>query len=504
MNVTGNVMTLRHFTDFYYLEALRAGISMAKSANPDNLFRRSFEKLEIDVNEAFDALSDTMAIRIWLYLWGAALGEAQYAGENCETEIEELQNFGYSETFDYFPTEYNIEMVKDVFGQYWASGGYGGEAWKSIVEGMELYGKISNAAFIDHAVDLEHNGGCVFDKTHASPFNLNCFSGYSSHNLKRFLDEKFSEDILNSEKYHEVSRKVYNLVTRYSNIVEKITAVEYLQPTLEWLTPFSIEWNSFDNTFTMVEADGGYHCAHCGDKIDCDYCVSINDQMYCDDCTSRCDNCGDAELTCYMEYIDGEHQDWCGGCVQEYKATCEGCNKDFHADNASATEDDYTLCNDCLDEYKCETCDEYHYNLPEHKHEEHDEELTETTQDTPSESGYKTTETSYAVVSKTVKLTNDNTVHMIVYETGNLFVFDLDKYYALSHSTKYDKAKYAIMTPCGLWFKHEAGTFQSAIQTANMAENILDWSTIKTVSDWQNVDNAAIAEIQALTKLEVK
>lgn len=70
--ITGNEMTMAHFHDFYFLEAMQAGLSMAKVTNPEFQFRRSVEKLESDINETFAKLTQTMAFRIYVYLYAAS------------------------------------------------------------------------------------------------------------------------------------------------------------------------------------------------------------------------------------------------------------------------------------------------------------------------------------------------------------------------------------------------------------------------------------------------
>lgn len=387
-NVTGNVMNLNHFVDFYYLEALRANISMAKNANKNFQFRRAVEKLETDVNDAFDALTQTMALRIYVYLWGAALGEVMYAHEYCDEGLAEVtDDWSYRQAFDYFPSEHNVQMVKNAFGQYWQSSGYGGRKWKQIVEGMELYGKISDAAFIDHAVDLEHNGGCVFDKTNEQPFLLNCFAGIAQSTLKAFLDIKFSNDILNNVQGWQfaVSRKVYSLVVRYSNVIEEISAVDFLNPSLEWLTPFTVEWNDFDSEFTMTDAESGRQCNNCGCSISEWEFVWVNDEEYCNECTTTCEHCDETVLSSDTTYIDGENETWCDDCAHTHSVTCEECNKDYNTDNTVYTEDEYTVCEGCA--VQCEHCKEFHYNMEEHVESEHEAEEEEELHPLPFDSG---------------------------------------------------------------------------------------------------------------------
>lgn len=512
-NVTGNVMTMKHFVDFYYLEALRANIMMAKSANKDFQFRRAVEKLESDVENAFNELSQTMALRIYVYLWGAALGEAQYAHENCEYKIEEIDegNFRYRDAFNFFPSEHNVNTVKDVFDQTWASGGYGGNAWLQIVEGMELYGKITDAAFIDHTVDLEHNGGCVFNKTSAEPFLMNCYTNsFNGSDLHSFLDFKFHSNILNDRKYrvYEVSRKVYSLVVRYSNIIERINAVDFLTPTLEWLSPFTVEWNDFEAEFTWVIAEGAMeHCESCGDSIHEDESYYVNDMTLCNDCVETCEKCGEVVHKNDTTYVDGECETWCDECAAEYSVTCESCNKEYDAEYTVCTEDDYTVCKYCAE--KCEECGEYHYNMEEHVKEEHEEGeshplpfdsdgVLEIVDDFEWMSPYTLAieEVQISQYEKPVKM-------FVRRVTGTaLRIVNIGTYKHLNHEkpAKYELEKYVILTPCGLWFAAKDATLENSVKVAQESSKILDWSQITTTDAWMKVSDAKQNAIRNLIK----
>jgi tetratricopeptide (TPR) repeat protein len=513
-NVTGNVMTMKHFVDFYYLEALRANIAMAKYANKDFQFRRAVEKLESDVETAFNSLTQTMALRIYVYLWGAALGEAQYAHENCEYKIEEIDegNFAYRHAFNFCPSEHNVNMVKDVFGQNWSSGGYGGDAWYQIVEGMELYGKITDAAFIDHTVDLEHNGGCVFNKTGASPFNMNCYTNdFDGSDLHYFLDVKFHNDILNDTNHrrYEVSRKVYSLVVRYSNIIENIKAVDFLVPSLEWLSPFTVEWNDFEAEFTWVEAEGRrMSCEKCGCTMSEYEENYVNDMSVCNDCVTTCENCHETVLNDDSQYVDGEHETWCDDCASNHMATCDGCNKEYHTDHTVHTEDGYDFCENCAE--TCEECGEIHYNMKEHMAEEHETEEGET-HPLPFDSDgvFQIVETwdwmdGYTLQIENVSISNhEKSVRMFVRRIPGtaLRIINIGTYKHLNGEkvTKEELDKYVVLTPCGLWFtKSSDPSLETVVGIAKKSAEIIDWSQITTTDEWMKVSDAKQQAIRAL------
>lgn len=491
MNVTGNVMTMKHFVDFYYLEALRAGILMAKSAKPEFQFRRAVEKLEKDVNEAFDTLSKTMALRIYVYLWGASLGEAMYASEQCEEAIEELEAFGYTRTFRYFPTEHNVNTVKHIFRQDGWDGSYGGRAWLEIVEGMELYGKITDAAFIDHCVDLEHNGGCVFNKTGEHPFLLNCNTiDFNGRSLHRFLNYKFSDDILCGTYSYDVSRKVYNLVVRYSNIIDTISAVDCLTIGIEWLSPYTVEWNENIIEFSLTECNNGVHCNSCGDTVSEDDAFFVNDEYLCSDCTETCEHCNAVVHKNDASYIDGEDETWCDECKDEFMVTCEECNKDFHLDNTGMTDDDVSLCNECMEDAKCEICDKHYYNMQEHDAEEHPE--TET---------LPTKEENITTKIVPFALWKEEPVKTKVYSLKDspLKVINLKEYRKKKNQTTF--INYVIVIPCGLWMPvHKNNSLSWTLETAKKISNMVQWETIKDPSDWMMIPDSKKYEVLKATR----
>ena len=262
---TGNVMTLAHFYDFYYLEAMSAGISMAISSNKDLAYKHSVVRLENDVKEALAELTKQMAFRIYVYLWAASLGEARYAkGMNLKQYFNILngmsRSMAYSKALNTFPSDENVKNLKSVFAQNWG-GAYGGKAWLSIVEAMEMYGKVSDATFIDHSIDLEHNGGNVFTKS--ANFGLDC-SAYNASFIRRFLDAKFAHNILEHmpKLYGEnikVTLKTKTLFQRYINVmtvpgtasyIKMLYVINDMDAENVWLKDYSVNWGTDELGYT--------------------------------------------------------------------------------------------------------------------------------------------------------------------------------------------------------------------------------------------------------------
>jgi hypothetical protein len=543
--VNGNTMNLKHLQDFYFLEAMSAGIASAKSSHPEFSFRRSVERLETDIEVAMSEISHNIALRLYAYLWMTLLGEARHADSMCKDYIKQLRNADrntvYCKSLDFFPNDHNTEIITHIYTQKWSSGSFGGQAWLDIAEGMKMYGKVSHATFIDHAVDLEHNGGTVFSKG-GSYVNLD--TSYAGQ-LKDFLGYKFEKDILNDKPYWTnnlaVTRRVYALLVRYNNVIAEIQAVNYTQPRLEKLTHFEIEWEY--NELELVEGRNevtrryDMHCEKCGAyKVNSSNHEHINGMCVCDRCYNRrnerreelnyCENCG-RNTRHDVIWIDGESENWCSTCVENYSTQCENCHYDKHVNNTVYSEDYITLCDDCAKEHTCELCNEVHYNdMDEHDAENHYEPailnddaegVFETEQDfswipetVKTEVGYQwagsrlwhTCEAvnaqaqakifedmgakTYIKTTKTFTPCNKRQQTEVIYDSGKgLFVYQLEN------------GKHVIMTPCMLYAKNTSkGTLNENLDIMYKMLEVIDWTKIETTKDWQSLPSETIRQIK--------
>lgn len=75
-----------------------------------------------------------------------------------------------------------LQMAVRIFGNYNWGGGYGGPAWASVAQCAldRALNKFDKIGFIDHAFDLKHNGGPIFDKN----------KSVDQSNINQFLDAK--------------------------------------------------------------------------------------------------------------------------------------------------------------------------------------------------------------------------------------------------------------------------------------------------------------------------
>jgi hypothetical protein len=244
-------MKLEHFHDFYFLQALQEGIRTAVAANPEKAFSKAVEKLTEDVSDFIAELFPNLALRSFVYLYAACLGEARHSRESIAEslwipETQSMHRAGlYRVATDYRPNKNNLDVLVKVFDQPWSSG-FGGKAWKNIADSLVMYFSHPPAAFIDHIIDLEHNGGCVFNKTDARD-TLHFEAEYEG-NFKMFLDYKFRYDILAQEPdgiYGNllVTRKTRKLLTRYEIIFNK-KPITWVTGGLETLDDYLVEWGN--------------------------------------------------------------------------------------------------------------------------------------------------------------------------------------------------------------------------------------------------------------------
>lgn len=251
-------MNLQHFHDFYFLQALQAAIRTECASNPDKAFSKAVEKLSDDVNEAMDEMFPNLALRCFVYLYAACLGEARHSRESLAANVWVPETLSmhraglYRVATNYRPTAHNLNVLVEVFNQPWSSG-FGGKAWKNIAESLVMYFNHPPAAFIDHIIDLEHNGGCVFNKTDAR--DTLHFEAEYPDSFKNFLDYKFRYDILKQAPGYLcghlfVTRNTRKLLNRYEIIFSK-KPITWVKSGLEKLDDYLVEWG--DEVLTLEE-----------------------------------------------------------------------------------------------------------------------------------------------------------------------------------------------------------------------------------------------------------
>lgn len=243
---TDTTMRLLHFHDFYVIQAIEAALIQAKAIDPELQFSKKIEKFEDALESLKESLIPNMALRTFVYLYSACVGEARHARDNVAKKrfIRNIKNSNRISAFltatRFAPTQANLKALVDIFNQQWR-GGYGGDAWKNIAIALTEYGKMPDAAWLDHVVDLEHNNGTAFSKPDGRDtimFDVNYPGRFSA-----FLDYKFEKDILTQEYYCDlaVSPRVHAMIVRYSTVLGR-TMPTHFYPRLQNLGEYTVTW----------------------------------------------------------------------------------------------------------------------------------------------------------------------------------------------------------------------------------------------------------------------
>lgn len=154
-------LLISEMQNFYVLDFLAATVG------EDQLFL-SRGRLKKDLIETKSAHEKMFAAAIFDYLCLALCGEARWARMKCARHIATLTNAGSRESTQQQSMRYDpsifLPKIATLFDQRWHSGSYGGKSWMKIAEAAMMYGNVPDTVFIDHCVDLKHNGGLAFDK----------------------------------------------------------------------------------------------------------------------------------------------------------------------------------------------------------------------------------------------------------------------------------------------------------------------------------------------------
>ena len=199
--------------EFYALQAIEATMHTQYG-------RHSHERWTQDFYEYKESFESKIAEMFRDYLALIVLGELRHANEysdkglkfefvdfnqriNRERCFIERRIFTKESTF-----RCGMKFFNELYNGWHES--YGGEAWYNIAKAGLMYGKESNTVFIDHCFDLEHNGGCIFNK-HAFLFN-------GPGELIVFLDLKRKAMNTYQIIQYAQSKTLHNLIQRAFNL----------------------------------------------------------------------------------------------------------------------------------------------------------------------------------------------------------------------------------------------------------------------------------------------
>jgi len=206
-------MKLSHHADFYMLEALTTAMAPKQNGDSRGLVytnnHLSVAHMDDNRQRAYQrarymqlALADDLALAVRDYLFLAASGEARHVSKSShKVKIKQIPTGGYRTSVYQgaigFDPHYSSPALIQVFNfQNWG-GSYGGPKWGAIAQHAHNYAnlKITPAMYVDYAADLEHNGGCVYNKESVKKvidFQLDISTGA----FKYLLDWKRDHDVL--------------------------------------------------------------------------------------------------------------------------------------------------------------------------------------------------------------------------------------------------------------------------------------------------------------------
>lgn len=100
-------------------------------------------------------------------------------------------------------------------------------------------------------------------------------------------------------------------------------------------------------------------CYECGAEIyDSDDAYCVDGHYYCRDCVEYCDCCDEYRLARHVVYLDNYDRRVCADCLEERFFRCDRCGEYTRNRYRHDTDDGYTLCPDCYDEYMDEQAEQ--------------------------------------------------------------------------------------------------------------------------------------------------
>ena len=360
--------------DHYFLESLKASFAVMSE---DDRFSPAKSRLIERVEEAHSNLIEAMARKFRDYLYVACCGEARHANSMADEAIPEIgggigRTTACENALDFEPTQRNwgtlIELFEDT---HWHCGGYGGQKWAEIAKFGASYGTkgISDGFFVDHAIDLEHNGGNVFDKCQAMNVVKLGYDFSELRDFRDFLDWKFEANVLSHALRNSREFKAYGsrLSSRTIGYLRKYALIFHgvdLDAPPDSGTSFPsagfehVTWGNC--TFSYLERVRDYaNCEKCGCSLhDADACNYRNsDGPYCYGCFRKlftyCGHCDEYHSSSQTVQVGSNQEEWCDDCVDNHAVECDGCGYLIDESDIYGV-DGGQYCNDCISD--CDHC----------------------------------------------------------------------------------------------------------------------------------------------------
>ena len=242
--------------EFYALQAIEAAMHVEYG-------RHSHDKWTQDFYEYKESFESKIAEMFRDYLALIVLGELRHANEysdkglkfefvdfnqriNRERCFIERRIFTKESTF-----RCGMKFFNELYNGWHET--YGGTAWYNIAKAGLMYGKESNTVFIDHCFDLEHNGGCIFNK-HAflfdGPNDMIIFLDLKRNAINTYRIIQYAQ----SKTLHKLIQRAFNLgilgydYSRYFHYISD-SEVVFRFAVPDELFSFSISENVYVNQF---------------------------------------------------------------------------------------------------------------------------------------------------------------------------------------------------------------------------------------------------------------
>lgn len=236
-------ISLDAYIDFYFLQAM--------IAQPPDLMKPAGEKLWDDIQSLNTHVVNKMTEVILQYTFIASCGEARHGYHGPGWVVPELpvggaRSIACAQSKDYAPDKHNFNILSTLFNKHWG-GGYGGQKWKNITDSGKMYadGTLDKVSFIDHCANLEHNGGCYFNKSSAGnlcKLQLHFYTG----NFKKFLAYKAIAPSLIEYEWESILGAMY-FGTEVGELVHRYFVVTKNQQPPSWLKKgISTQWGKFE------------------------------------------------------------------------------------------------------------------------------------------------------------------------------------------------------------------------------------------------------------------
>lgn len=216
---TARLNIVNAILEFYLIEELLLNF-------PSDFYlmeRKKFSKLFINLILFRKDLSEKLARALFDYLCVSSFGEARHSiNQSCGAHLVSSslpEEFGdryciYNNAYEYSPAKFLPKLWQVFTYGDWKSG-FGGIKWANITKAAMLYEKVHNQIFIDHVIDLAHNGGTAFDKDCVLTLSSSGFlmeilnSKFNSRGLQSaFSLHKFNSSIAISPQVKEIAIEI--------------------------------------------------------------------------------------------------------------------------------------------------------------------------------------------------------------------------------------------------------------------------------------------------------